>query len=88
MDRRLPGAIATQRWVVATEDSEGICFLCGGYRDEPAVTSDVTTAEHFASPMAAETARDGYLRSHRNCAHGLTGWRVLVAMTRTSFRGG
>ena len=85
-DARPPRAVVSERWVVATEEGGRTSYLCGGYRDEPAVTTEITTAEHFASPWAAEEARARYLERHRGCEFGLTGWRLLLAKTRTTFR--
>jgi hypothetical protein len=72
-------ALASERWVVATQAGGSLSFLCHGYRDDPAVTTQLETAQAFASRRAAEDARSRYAERHRDTAHGLTGWRVLPA---------
>jgi len=88
----LPGGephatVVSQRWLAATEAGGRRTFLCYGYRDDPAVTTDARLAELFAGREAAEAAIARYLARHGACAHGLTGWRVLAATTRTTFAG-
>ena len=88
LERREAGLlepIVSERWVVVTGTGGRAAFMCNGYRDDPAVTTDVATAQLFASREAAETAMSRYVEQHRAAAHALSGWRVLRATTLVTF---
>ena len=77
--------VVSERWLVGTDAGGAATYLCHGYRDDPAVTTDAKLAELFGSRHSAEAAITRYLDRHGACAHGLTGWRVLPATTWTTF---
>jgi len=77
--------VVSERWLVATRADGRATYLCHGYRGDPAVTTDARLADLFISREAAEAAMARYVDGHAGWAHALTGWRVLSAVTHTTF---